>query len=107
MTDASFRIESDTLGEVKVESARYWGAQTERAREHFQIGGARFVWGRRLIRALGLVKRAAARANAELGTLPDDVAALIVRAADEVVAGTLDADSRWASSRRARGRRPT
>jgi fumarate hydratase class II len=92
MTDASFRIESDTLGDVKVESARYWGAQTERAREHFHIGGRRFVWGRGLIRALGLVKRAAAQANAELGTLPDDVAALIVRAADEVVAGTLDAE---------------
>ena len=91
MTDAS-RIESDSLGEVRVPSARYWGAQTERAREHFAIGGARFVWGRPLVRALGLVKRAAAQANAALGTLPGDVAALIVRAADEVVAGTLDAE---------------
>jgi fumarate hydratase class II len=84
------RIESDTMGEVPVEATRYWGAQTERAREHFRIGGRRFVWGRPMIRALGLVKRAAALANAELGTLPPDVAALIVRAADEVVAGLLD-----------------
>src|SRR5262249_6469996 len=61
------RVERDALGEVRVEAARYWGAQTERAREHFPIGLQRFVWGSPLIRALGLVKRAAAVVNAELG----------------------------------------
>jgi fumarate hydratase class II len=85
------RVERDSVGEVRVEASRYWGAQTERSREHFPIGRGRFVWTRPMIRALGLVKRAAAVANAALGELPDDVAALIVRAADEVVEGRLDA----------------
>ena len=86
------RVERDALGEVRVDAARYWGAQTERARTHFPIGRARFVWGPPLIRALGLVKRAAAVVNAELGTLPTDVAALVVQAADDVVAGRLDGE---------------
>jgi fumarate hydratase class II len=86
-----YRTETDSMGAVRVEASRYWGAQTERAREHFRIGGERFVWGRPMIRALGLVKQSAARANAELGTLPRELAELIVRAADEVVAGRLDA----------------
>ena len=86
------RVERDALGEVRVDAARYWGAQTERARTHFPIGRARFVWGSPLIRALGLVKRAAAVVNAELGVLAADVAALIARAADDVVAGRLDAE---------------
>jgi fumarate hydratase class II len=86
------RVERDALGEVRVDAARYWGAQTERSREHFPIGRDRFVWGPPIIRALALVKRAAAVVNAELGEVPADVAALIVRAADEVVAGRLDAE---------------
>src|SRR5262249_48677643 len=60
--------------------------------EHFPIGRERFVWGSPLIRALGLVKRAAAVVNAELGALPVDVAGLIVRAADDDVAGRLDGE---------------
>ena len=87
---AEYRTETDSMGEVRVEASRYWGAQTERSREHFRIGGERFLWGRAMIRALGLVKQAAARANAELGTLPEDVADSIVRAAEEVVSGQLD-----------------
>ena len=86
------RVERDALGEVRVDAARYWGAQTERARVHFPIGRERFVWGPALIRALGLVKRAAAVVNAELGALAADVAALIVRAADDVVTGRLDGE---------------
>jgi fumarate hydratase class II len=86
------RIERDSMGEVAVGEDRYWGAQTERALLHFPIGRDRFVWGRAMIRALGLVKRAAALANAELGRLPPDVAGWIVRAADDVVAGRLDGE---------------
>ncbi|MGH7894410.1 MAG: lyase family protein, partial [Candidatus Binatia bacterium] len=87
---ADYRIETDTMGAVQVEAGRYWGAGTERARAHFPIGRERFVWGRAMIRALGLVKRCAAVANAELGELAPELADPIVRAADEVVAGRLD-----------------
>jgi fumarate hydratase class II len=87
---ADYRLERDSMGEVRVEASRYWGAQTERARLHFPIGPERFVWRRPMIRALGRIKRAAALANAELGELPSELAALIVRAADEVVEGRLD-----------------
>src|SRR5262245_51903433 len=84
------RTERDSMGAIEVPADRYWGAQTERSRTHFAIGGERFRFGRPVIRALGLVKRAAALANAELGELPREKADLIVRAADEVIAGALD-----------------
>jgi len=84
------RTETDSMGTIEVAADRYWGAQTERSRRHFPIGVARFRWTRPMLRALGLVKRAAAEANAELGELAPDIAALIVRAADEVIAGRLD-----------------
>jgi fumarate hydratase, class II len=87
---AEYRIETDSMGEVRVEATRYWGAQTERARTHFPIGRERFVWRRPMIRALGRVKRAAALVNAALGVLPSELAALIARAAEEVIAGRLD-----------------
>jgi fumarate hydratase, class II len=80
------------MGPVEVPAARLWGAQTERSRQHFAIGVPRFVWSRPVIRALGLLKKAAALANAELGTLAAEPAALIVRAADEVIAGQWDAE---------------
>jgi fumarate hydratase class II len=86
----SERIEHDSLGEVRVPAERYWGAQTQRSLEHFAIGRDRFVWGRPVIRALGLVKRHAALANAELGVLPEATARLIARAAQEVAEGRLD-----------------
>ena len=86
----SFRVDKDSLGEVKVPSDRLWGAQTQRSIENFPIGTDRFVWGRRVIRALGLLKKAAALANAELEQLPKETADLIARAADEVIAGKLD-----------------
>jgi fumarate hydratase, class II len=84
------RIESDSFGEISVDSSRYWGAQTQRSIHNFPIGVDRFKWGRAMIRALGILKKSAALANAELGELPRDIADLIVRASDEVIAGKLD-----------------
>jgi fumarate hydratase class II len=82
------RIERDADGEIEVPGDRYWGAQTQRALLHFAIGEQR--WPRPFVRALGLVKLAAARVNAELGLLPADRAEWIARAAEEVAAGRLD-----------------
>ncbi len=83
------RIEKDTMGEIAVPADRYWGAQTQRSLENFEIGEARF--GRPFLRALGLLKRAAAEANHDLGLLPPEKAALIAAAAQEVADGKLDA----------------
>ena len=85
-----FRVDKDSLGEVKVPADKLWGAQTQRSIENFPIGTDRFVWGRRVIRALGLLKKASALANSELGELPKETAELIARAADEVIEGKLD-----------------
>lgn len=85
------RTETDSMGPVEVAADRYWGAQTERSLAHFPIGTDRFRWGRAMIRALGILKKAAALANAELGELPPELARLIGVAADEVIAGELDA----------------
>ncbi len=84
----SHRIEFDTFGEIKVPADRYYGAQTARSLIHFKIGGERMPL--EVVRALGLVKKAAAIANGELGLLAKDKVDLIVRAADEVIAGKLD-----------------
>jgi fumarate hydratase class II len=83
------RIESDSMGQVEVQADRYWGAQTQRSLQNFKIGGHRF--GRPVIRAFGIVKKAAALTNAGLGKLDETKCALIVRAADEVIEGKLDA----------------
>jgi fumarate hydratase class II len=90
--DHGFRLDKDSLGEVRVPADRLWGAQTQRSIENFPIGRDRFVWGRRVIRALGLLKKCAAAANGELGHLPKDKVDLIVQAADEVIEGKLDAE---------------
>ena len=82
------RVERDTMGEIEVDADRYWGAQTQRAIEHFRIGTERFP--REFIRALGLVKKAAAAANRELGRLDAAKAGAIVSAADLVASGALD-----------------
>src|SRR5947207_5314748 len=82
------RIETDSMGEIAVAAHRYWGAQTERSLHHFNIGAEHFP--RPLIRALGILKKASAIANGDLGALPTETVALIVRAADEVIDGTLD-----------------
>ncbi len=86
------RTEHDALGPVEVPAERLWGAQTERSRHHFAIGVERLTWTRPVIRALGLLKKAAARANVELGELSVERGALIARAADDVIAGALDAE---------------
>ncbi len=78
------------MGEVRVDAAHLWGAQTQRSVDNFPIGVGRFSWGRPVVRAFGIVKQAAARANVELGELPPDKADLIVRAAQEVIDGRLD-----------------
>ncbi|MGH7368378.1 MAG: class II fumarate hydratase [Candidatus Rokuibacteriota bacterium] len=83
------RTEQDTMGVIEVPSDRYWGAQTQRSLEHFRIGGDRFP--REMIRALGVLKKACALVNRELGLLPDDKARAIAQAADEVIDGQLDA----------------
>ncbi len=90
MPAAAFRTESDSMGEVQVPADRYWGAQTERSRDNFKIGVERFQWGRAVKRAMGILKKAAALANGELGQLPADTVKRIVAAADEVIAGKLD-----------------
>jgi fumarate hydratase class II len=82
------RIETDTMGEVKVAADRYWGAQTQRSLENFRIGGER--WPAPLIHALGLIKLAAARVNARLGELDRTLAGPIEQAAREVADGKLD-----------------
>ena len=86
----SMRVETDSMGDVDVATDRYWGAQTQRSLHNFDIGRDTFVWGRPMIRALGILKKAAALANAELGELARDKADLISLAADEVIAGALD-----------------
>ena len=83
-----YRTEKDSLGEVQVPADAYWGAQTQRAVENFPISGIGF--SRRFIRALGVVKKAAAQANRDLGLVDDDTAAAIVAAAEEVIAGDHD-----------------
>ena len=82
------RLEKDTFGEIAVPAARLWGAQTQRSLQNFRISVEKQPI--ELIRALALVKRAAAQVNAELGTLPQEMATMIVRAADEILEGRHD-----------------
>ncbi len=82
------RIETDSIGNVEVPGDRYWGAQTQRSLQNFKIGGHRFP--RAMIKAFGLVKKAAALTNQDLGKLPADKTKLILQACDEVIAGKLD-----------------
>ncbi|MCP4250547.1 MAG: class II fumarate hydratase [bacterium] len=82
------RIEKDSMGEMHVPADALWGAQTQRAVENFPISGYRF--GRRFIRAMGLIKRSAAQVNRSLEKLDGERADLIGKAADEVVEGGLD-----------------
>ncbi len=84
----SHRIETDSMGPIEVPSDRYYGAQTARSLIHFNIGQDRFP--RELIRALGILKKAAAETNRDLGLLSAEKAGLIIQAADEVIVGKLD-----------------
>src|SRR3990170_2949283 len=81
------RKETDSMGAIEVRADRYWGAQTQRSLQHFKIGGERFP--REMIRALGLVKKACAMVNRELGLLEPEKARAIIGAADEQIAGRL------------------
>ena len=83
------RIESDSMGTLEVPAEKYWGCQTQRSKQNFRIGEERMP--REVVRAFGILKKAAALANHELGVLPADKRDLIARAADEVIAGELDA----------------
>ncbi len=87
---SEYRIESDTMGNINVPANRYWGAQTQRSIINFPIGADRFVWGRSVIKALGVLKKAAAEINGELGELDQRVASLISQAAQDVIDGKLD-----------------
>jgi fumarate hydratase, class II len=84
------RTESDSLGSIEIDAARYWGPQTERARRLFRIGTEHFPPG--LIHAVGLQKQAAAEANLQLGQLPRDIAEPIIAAANEIAEGKHDAE---------------
>ncbi|MCL1633769.1 class II fumarate hydratase [Luteimonas sp. SX5] len=88
-TPSDYRIEHDSMGELKVPAAALWGAQTQRAVENFPISGRPMPRG--FIRALGLIKAAAAAVNADLGLLPKNVAKAIRDAALQVADGTHDA----------------
>ena len=88
MAKTPTRTESDTMGPVEVASDRYWGAQAERSLGNFKIG-----WEKQpepIIRALGVVKKAAAEANMDLGKMDKDLGKVIIQAADEVIAGKLN-----------------
>ncbi|HEX7388247.1 MAG TPA: class II fumarate hydratase [Castellaniella sp.] len=84
---ADSRTETDSMGAIEVPVSHYWGAQTQRSIQNFPIGVDRFRWTAPIIRALGVLKKAAAQANSELGELPAEIAQLVVRAADEVIEG--------------------
>jgi len=84
------RTEKDSMGEIKVPSDRYWGAQTQRSIQNFKIGIGLDHFGRPMIRALGILKKAAALTNLKLKKLTKEKVDLIVQAADEVIDGKLD-----------------
>jgi len=84
----SFRIEKDTMGPVQVPADKYWGAQTQRSKENFTIGGQHMPI--EVIQAFAILKKAAAHANTELGVLPKDKAEIISTVCNEILAGKLD-----------------
>ena len=84
-----YRIEKDTMGEVKVPAHVYWGAQTERSRNNFKIGPAASM-PKEIIYAFGILKKAAAHTNCELGVLSEEKRDLISKVCDEIIAGQLD-----------------
>src|SRR5699024_6990433 len=83
-----YRIEKDTLGEIKVPADKYWGAQTQRSKQNFPIGEEKMP--KEVIKAFAVLKRSAAKANSELGLLEKEKADAIAYAADEIIAGKLD-----------------
>src|SRR5688572_17981419 len=87
----SYRIEKDTMGEVRVPSDKYWGAQTERSRNNFKIGPEASM-PKEIIIAFAYLKKAAAQANHELGVLSSEKKKLIENACDEILQGKLDGE---------------
>ncbi|OWZ06953.1 Fumarate hydratase, mitochondrial [Phytophthora megakarya] len=87
---STFRVETDSIGEVQVDDSKYWGAQTQRSLENFPIGGARERMPMPVIKAFGVVKKCAAKYNLQKGKLDAAVADKIIEAADDVIAGKLD-----------------
>ncbi|WP_299804228.1 lyase family protein, partial [Sulfuricurvum sp. RIFOXYD2_FULL_44_160] len=85
----SYRIEKDTMGEVRVPNDTYWGAQTQRSLENFQIGEEKMPY--EITRAFSLLKKAVALVNCDLGMLSKEKADAIAQAADEMLSGKLDA----------------
>lgn len=85
-----FRTEHDTMGEVKVPADKYWGAQTERSRNNFKIGGANMQMPLEVVHAFAILKKSAAQANHELGVLPEEKKNLIAQVCDEILEGKLD-----------------
>lgn len=86
----SFRIEKDTMGPVEVPADKYWGAQTQRSINNFKIGGIRNQMPLEIIHAFAILKKSAALANAELGVLGEDKAAVIAQVCDEILEGKWD-----------------
>ncbi len=85
-----YRIEKDSIGEIKVEATKYWGAQTQRSLENFKIGGKDSLMPLEIIRAFAVLKKAAAQANFELGVLSKEKCDLIGQVCDEIKYGKLD-----------------
>ena len=83
-----YRIERDSMGEMQVPADKYWGAQTQRSKQNFQIGGE--IMPREITHAFGILKKAAAMANYKLGKLAERRRALIMQACDEVISGQLN-----------------
>lgn len=85
-----FRIEHDTMGEVKVPAEKYWGAQTQRSKENFKIGGSNMHMPMEIVYAFSILKKSAAQANQELGVLSSEKSELIGKVCDEILEGKLD-----------------
>lgn len=83
-----YRIEKDTMGEVKVPADKYWGAQTQRSKQNFKIGDIKMP--KEIVKAFAYLKKAAAITNNELGVLPEDKKDLIAQVCDEIIEGKLD-----------------
>jgi len=84
------RIEKDTMGQVEVPAEKYWGAQTQRSKQNFKIGGERMKMPEEIITAFAYLKKAAALTNMQLGVLPKEKAEIISKVCDEILAGELD-----------------
>ena len=88
--EKKFRTEKDTMGPVEVPAEKYWGAQTQRSKQNFPIGGEHMQMPVEIIRAFAILKKASAITNCELGVLPEEKKNIISKVCDEILAGGLD-----------------